>query len=77
LCSYHHRKTRYEVINEHNLWEIDVFKGNNKGLIIAEIELISEVEKFKMSEWIGKEVSNITMYYNSNLVQFPYIEWHT
>ena len=35
----------YQKINNH-LWEIDVFYGENEGLIIAEIELENESESF-------------------------------
>jgi len=47
-------------------WEIDVFHGDNDGLIVAEIELSRESETFEHPPWLGKEVSDD--YFNSNLL---------
>ncbi len=71
------RKTRFEVNIANHLWEIDVFKGANKGLIIAEIELSSEQENFELPTWIGKEVSDDKRYYNSHLAKNPFCQWNT
>ncbi len=50
-------KTRYkEKIGAH-VWEIDVFHGDNDGLIVAEIELSAPDEAFERPAWIGEEVS--------------------
>ena len=68
-------KTRYEVQSEGLNWEIDVFKGNNEGLVVAEIELTSEDQKLTLPEWIGEEVSFDHRYLNSNLIEFPYNNW--
>jgi CYTH domain-containing protein len=68
-------KTRYEINFENHLWEIDVFDGDNKGLIVAEIELTSETERFEKPDWLSKEVSEDTKYFNSNLQSNPYIHW--
>ncbi len=68
-------KVRHEVKYEDNIWEIDVFLGRNKGLVMAEIELTSENQTFKIPPWIGKEVSADTRYYNANLVRHPYLNW--
>jgi adenylate cyclase len=56
-------------------WEIDVFLGSNAGLIIAEIELNSEHQQFRMPEWIGREITGQLKYYNSALVTHPFCEW--
>ena len=53
-------------------WEIDVFHGENEGLILAEIELASEDEPFERPDWIGQEVSGDRRYYNSMLTKHPY-----
>lgn len=37
------------------------------GLIIAEIELPSEDTQFDKPQWLGKEVTQDTTYYNSTL----------
>ena len=56
-------------------WEIDVFHGENEGLILAEIELASEDEPFERPDWIGQEVSGDRRYYNSMLTKHAYKQW--
>jgi adenylate cyclase len=68
-------KTRYHVMHEGHEWEIDVFVGENKGLIVAEIELTSMEEEFSLPEWAGKEVSDEPRYYNICLISNPYKNW--
>ena len=68
-------KTRYEVKVEKHLFEVDVFYGVNKGLIIAEIELNSEDEIFEKPEWLGKEVTNDERFYNAYLSNCPFTTW--
>lgn len=68
-------KTRYEVNYGHHLIEIDVFHGENDGLILAEIELKNEDEIIEKPDWLGDEVTNDKRYYNSYLSQSPYKNW--
>jgi CYTH domain-containing protein len=68
-------KERYEVEYGNHIFEIDVFFGENEGLIIAEIELQSEDEKFEKPDWLGNEVTGIAKYYNSQLSKSPYRIW--
>jgi CYTH domain-containing protein len=68
-------KIRYEVVYENHTFEIDVFEGENAGLIIAEIELHAEDETFEKPEWLGLEVTNDERYYNAYLSQHPYMSW--
>ena len=68
-------KTRFTVKHMDHTWEIDVFSGDNEGLIVAEIELSSADEDFEKPSWIGEEVSNDTRYYNSCLINHPYKDW--
>lgn len=68
-------KTRYKIKHEGKLWEVDEFRDDNEGLIIAEIELQTESETFSLPDWVGKEVSHDSMYYNSNLTVKPYKSW--
>jgi adenylate cyclase len=56
-------------------WEIDVFAGENAGLIIAEIELRNERQHVELPDWIGTEVTGQRGYYNSYLVQHPFRTW--
>ncbi|MEE2902247.1 MAG: CYTH domain-containing protein [Myxococcota bacterium] len=62
---------------EHNgmTWEIDIFKGQNQPLILAEIELTSEHQEFERPVWLGREVSDDSRYYNSNLAVYPFKTW--
>ncbi len=68
-------KTRYEILFENKLWEVDVFHGANEGLIVAEIELESEDETFVIPEWVTTEVTEDAKYYNSNLAKKPFNMW--
>jgi len=68
-------KTRYHVQHGAHTWEIDVFAGDNQGLVVAEIELASEDEVFVRPRWLGEEVSADTRYYNVCLVRHPYKNW--
>lgn len=68
-------KIRYEATVGGHLWEIDVFRGDNEGLVVAEIELRSEDQEFARPAWLGKEVTGIARYQNSALVKRPYKIW--
>lgn len=68
-------KYRYNISYEGKLWEVDEFIGENQGLIIAEIELEFEDEKFEKPTWVGEEVSFDKKYSNSNLYSIPYKKW--
>lgn len=70
-------KTRHLVKNTdgRHIWEVDVFHGDNEGLVVAEIELGEESEAFDLPEWIGDEVTDDKRYYNSQLLKNPYKNW--
>lgn len=68
-------KTRYILKLLNHVWEIDVFEGANKGLIVAEVEIKSENEIVELPAWIKKEVTRDHRYSNSNLVKCPYSTW--
>lgn len=68
-------KTRYHVHHGNHHWEIDVFSGDNEGLIVAEVELENIDENFERPGWLGEEVSNDTCYYNVCLVKHPFKDW--
>ena len=68
-------KTRYHVNYGDHTWEIDVFAGDNDGLVVAEIELDDVHENFEQPEWLGEEVSHDPRYYNVSLVKHPYKDW--
>jgi len=56
-------------------WEVDIFKEDNDGLIIAEIELKSEDQELFLPNFIEEEVTQDDRYYNYNLSKIPYKEW--
>jgi adenylate cyclase len=68
-------KTRHVVPYGSLAWEIDVFAGDNLGLIIAEIELKDVDQPIDVPPWIGREVTAQPQYYNSYLVQQPFSTW--
>lgn len=68
-------KTRYLVRSGVHTFEVDEFYGENRGLIVAEVELASEEEAFVKPCFIGREVTGDVRYYNSQLMQKPYSTW--
>lgn len=68
-------KTRWHYDYKGHLWEIDEFSGENEGLIVAEIELTSEIEQFDRPDWLGQEVTGDPRYNNASLVNNPYKNW--
>lgn len=68
-------KTRFEIPVGKHIFEVDVFEGENHGLIIAEVELQNENELFEKPEWLGQEVTGDVRYYNSYLVSTPFTKW--
>ena len=68
-------KVRHHVRCGELLWEVDVFSGENDGLIIAEVELDHEHQHIELPNWIGPEVTGQPQYYNSSLVRRPFSTW--
>ena len=68
-------KDRYYVEHDQKVWEIDVFKGLNEGLVVAEIELQNESDEFLKPSWVGEEISDVEKYLNYNLSKNPYSQW--
>ena len=68
-------KTRHYIEHKGHTWEVDEFHGKNNGLIVAEIELESEGEKFEIPDWVGEEVTQDDRYYNMNLAIHPFTSW--
>lgn len=75
FCSKTISKIRFFIPYEGKVWEVDEFLEENEGLIVAEIELESEDEKFNLPNWVDKEVTSDLKYYNSNLSVKPYKKW--
>jgi adenylate cyclase len=70
-------KTRYNVKSDKHTFEVDEFCGDNAGLIVAEVELSAEDEKFEKPDWLGNEVTGDIRYFNSMLIKHPYSKWKT
>jgi CYTH domain-containing protein len=68
-------KKRYRIKCGELVWEIDEFFGDNKGLIVAEVELQTEDQPFDKPSWLGQEVSGDPRYFNSNLIGHPFTKW--
>ena len=68
-------KTRYEVQSGKHIVEVDVFYGENDGLIIAEIELENENDYIEKTLWLGKEVTTDERYFNAYLSKNPFKTW--
>jgi len=67
-------KTRWYCNINGLVWEVDQFHGKNSGLIIAEIELLNEEQTFTKPDWVGKEVSYDSRYYNTYLAKNIVVE---
>ena len=70
-------KFRYTIHAGAVTWEVDEFTGDNRGLVVAEVELSSADQAFDRPPWLGDEVSNDPRYFNANLVRHPYTAWST
>ena len=68
-------KKRYTIPFQGLVWEVDEFFGDNRGLIVAEVELHSEDTQIPKPDWVGDEVSGDPRYFNSNLNRNPFNKW--
>jgi CYTH domain-containing protein len=68
-------KDRYRVEHAGLVWEVDVFAGENEGLVLAEVELAEPDQAVSLPAWVGAEVSGDPRYYNASLVRNPFSRW--
>ncbi len=68
-------KIRYKIPHGAHIWDVDVFSGENTGLVVAEIELKHENEAFTKPQWLGDEVTKDMRYKNANLATHPFSSW--
>ena len=68
-------KIRYEILVGKHTFEVDVFSGENQGLVMAEVELSEENEFFEKPKWLGIEVTGDKRYFNSYLSENPFTTW--
>jgi len=65
-CTETVTKTRWTVTHDSNIWEVDAFEGNLKGLILAECETETPYI-ISIPSWIGEDVTGDARYRNENL----------
>lgn len=65
------RKIRYELPWKNWVIEVDVYRGRNEGLVVAEVEFpsLASCRKFKPPEWFGREVTGQKRYSNVRLAR--------
>ncbi len=68
-------KYRYIVRYGDHAFEVDEYLGDNKGLVVVEIELSRIDEDFEKPDWLGDEITGIKKYYNSMLMKAPFSTW--
>lgn len=68
-------KTRYIIPFDAVVFEVDVFEGANKGLVVAEVELESTEQQFEKPEWLGEELTGDERFYNAYLSNVPFSSW--
>ena len=68
-------KIRYLIKKGKHTFEVDIFEGENKGLIVAEIELTEANEIFEKPIWLADEVTGDEKYYNAYLSKKPFTSW--
>ena len=68
-------KLRHRLrVGDHD-WDVDVFSGANAGLILAEIELGIETERFIAPDWLGPEVTSDPRFTSHALARHPFSRW--
>jgi len=60
-------KIRYWVDHAGTTWEVDVYCGAVKGLVLAEIELDKADQVFAVPRWIGAEVTHDPAYRSAGI----------
>ena len=78
FCNFKIKKTRYKIpyeIDPTLTWEVDIYHGDNEGLITAEIEIPEENMTIKYPDWIIREITHDDRFYNKNLSIRPFNSW--
>jgi len=60
-------KMRYYVPHAGLTWEIDVYDGILKGMVIAEVELDRDDRVLELPDWVGKEITGNLRYSKFNM----------
>lgn len=67
-------KTRYRIRHDGMIWEVDVFEGRARGLVLAEVELSHIDQVVTLPSWVGREVTDDPRYHNSSIALDPPLE---
>ncbi len=68
-------KRRYTLRYGGRRWEVDVFEGDNRGLVIAEVELPSLNARVRLPPWVGEEITGRVEFSNAALARRPFRRW--
>jgi adenylate cyclase len=68
-------KSRFAVDVDGTAWVVDVFFGDNEGLVLAEVELDNEAQQVALPPWAGTEVTGDPRFFNAALSERPYATW--
>ncbi|BCG91870.1 CYTH domain-containing protein [Mesorhizobium sp. 131-2-1] len=60
-------KTRHHVRHSGYLYEVDVFGGLLTGLVVAELETPEDVPDEMLPDWLGREITGESRFYNASL----------
>lgn len=62
-------KTRYKIPHDDSIIELDIYRGELEGLVVAEVEFTTpdEMENFIPLSWFGEEKSDDKRYKNQSL----------
>lgn len=75
LCAFSLTKTRHIVEIDNYSFEIDEYHEKNAPLIITELELQDENQKYPQPSWLGEEITSDGRYSNAYLSLHPYSSW--
>ncbi|OCP15199.1 CYTH domain-containing protein [Ensifer sp. LC163] len=67
-------KRRYRVPHKGFTWEVDVYEGALKGLVIAEVEMKRETDLPALPDWLGREITGDRRYSNQALATDGLVE---
>jgi len=68
-------KVRYRIEYAGLIWDVDEFYGDNRGLVLAEIELDYEDQEVELPPWVCQEVTGESRFYNACLAERPISSW--
>jgi adenylate cyclase len=68
-------KVRHDLDRSPGAWTVDVFTGENEGLVLAEVELADGAAMPATPAWSGEDVTEDDRYANSYLQEHPYLTW--